>query len=152
MVKFALYLLVLVIFAYGSKKLGFPKVYFLFLVAILGSVAGMVLLPLFKPVLASLWSLLPLKSNRKQNAEPQDINDGRFQQVLIKETRKLPEEKEKAEAEAETTPERKDVLELKREHKTEPKLDLETDDTFESLRSRFARPAVYAFRPYPPHR
>ena len=152
MVKFALYLLVLVIFAYGSKKLGFPKAYFLFLVAILGSVAGMVLLPLFKPVLASLWSLLPLKSNRKQNAEPQDINDGRFQQVLIKETRKLPEETERPENETEPAAERKDVLELKRERSTEPKINLETDDTFESLRSRFARPAVYAFRPYPPHR
>ncbi|MBG6200637.1 hypothetical protein IWQ48_001766 [Labrenzia sp. EL_13] len=142
MVKFALYLLVLVILAYGSQKLGFSGLHFLFLVAILGSVACMVLWPLFRQIFEATASVLPTKSNREQHAEPHDINDERVQQVLTKEQSRVSTVREEPASAV-----RKDIVpELVSVSEGDP------DASFDSLREHFARNAVYAFRPYPPHR
>lgn len=148
MVKFALYILVLVIFAYGSLKLGLPKLHFVFLVAILGSVAGMVMWPLFRPVFSSIGSLLPTSANRNQDAEPQDINEGRFQKVLTKEVKKAPEPRVEPKPKPETATVSKEEVAPELPSGPTPG----ADSSFEALRADFARSAVYAFRPYPPHR
>lgn len=142
MVKFALYLLVLVIFAYGSQKIGFSGLYFLTLVVILGSVACMVLWPLFRQIFEVTASSLPTKANREQHAEPHDINDERVQQVLTKEQSRpiVAPPAPDATVEKKTVPDPASVAEV------------DADAPFDSLRERFARDAVYAFRPYPPHR
>jgi|GEM_PF-3047635 len=144
MIKFALYLLVLVILAYGSRLLGYSSLYFLFLVVILGSVACMALLPLFRPVFSSIASALPTKANREKDALPQDINDERFQQVLTKDATKVEAEEVDPTQDAATKAAPAPV--------SVPGPSADPDAPFESLREQFAQTAVIAFRPYPPHR
>ena len=165
MVKFAAVILVLAVLSFVSKRMGLPNLHFAFLMAILGSVAAMVLWPLFRSLAGALVSTFQPRPTLANGGEIPEVNRDRIEQVLVKQPLKAAEippapaeQDQPAEPDSDPSVSEEDVKAFQEDADNEQteSLPAEPDgdilQLFEELREQYAREAVYAFRAYPPHR
>lgn len=142
MVKFAAYILVLVIVAIVSRRLDQSGLYITTLLAILFSVAGMLLFPAVQPLAESVVGGVRSRARYGPEKEPEEVNPERIQDILTREPAKF--------AVAAASPVIAPAEPVVPAFQTPP--DEAMGEGFEELIKQFSRNAVYAFRAYPPHR
>lgn len=150
------------ILAIVSLKFSLSGLYILSLGLIVATVVSFPFLPWLRRIFASRKA----KVSPIERLETPRVNRDRMEQILNKEAPRFQrnhhsqfEERSSAETISPAEPEIEEQAEVFRTiAKDEVVLDFipgEDDDVhapFESLKKKFLRPAVYAFRPYPPHR